>query len=63
MVAQMVKNLPAMQVTQTQFLGWGDPLEKDWKRSLAAYHPWGCKESDTTEELMKALLEPSYGKK
>ena len=24
----MVKNLPAMQQTQAQFLGWEDPLEK-----------------------------------
>ena len=24
----MVKNLPAMQETQVQFLGWEDPLEK-----------------------------------
>ena len=28
LVAQMVKNLPAMQETQAQFLGWEDPLEK-----------------------------------
>ena len=27
-VAQMVKNLPAMQETQVQSLGWEDPLEK-----------------------------------
>ena len=27
-VAQMVKNLPAMQETQAWSLGWGDPLEK-----------------------------------
>ena len=26
-VAQWVKNLPAMQETQVQFLGWEDPLE------------------------------------
>ena len=24
----MVKNLPAMQETQVQYLGWEDPLEK-----------------------------------
>ena len=29
LVAQMVKNLPAMGETQVQFLGWGDPLEKE----------------------------------
>ena len=28
MVAQPVKNLPAMQETQVRFLGWDDPLEK-----------------------------------
>ena len=28
MVAQLVKNLPAMQETWVQFLGWEDPLEK-----------------------------------
>ena len=28
LVAQMVKNLPAMKETSVQFLGWEDPLEK-----------------------------------
>ena len=28
LVAQMVKNLPAMQETCVQSLGWEDPLEK-----------------------------------
>ena len=28
LVAQMVKNLPAMWETQVQSLGWEDPLEK-----------------------------------
>ena len=36
----MVKNLPAMQETKVQSLGWDDPLEKGW-----ATHPsilaWG----------------------
>ena len=27
-MAQTVENLPAMQETQVQFLGWEDPLEK-----------------------------------
>ena len=27
-MAQMVKNLPAMQETQVRSLGWEDPLEK-----------------------------------
>ena len=29
LVAQMVKNLPAMQETQVQSLGWEDPLEEE----------------------------------
>ena len=28
LVVQLVKNLPAMQETLVQFLGWEDPLEK-----------------------------------
>ena len=28
LVAQMVKNLPAMQEAKVQSLGWDDPLEK-----------------------------------
>jgi len=27
-MAQMIKNLPSMQETKVQFLGWEDPLEK-----------------------------------
>ena len=62
LVAQVVKNLPAMQETWVQSLGWEDPLEKEmvthssilaWricmdKRSLVGYSPWGHKELDTT---------------
>ena len=29
LVAQLVKNLPAMEETQVQFLDWEDPLEKE----------------------------------
>ena len=28
LIAQLVKNVPAMQETLVQFLGWEDPLEK-----------------------------------
>ena len=61
-VAQLVKNPPAMQVTWVQSLGQEDPLEKEMattpvflpgesheQRTLTDYSPWGCKESDTTE--------------
>ena len=43
LVAQMVKNLPAMQETQVQSLGWEDPLEKGMathSRILAWRIPW-----------------------
>ena len=47
LVAQMVKNLPAMQETQVPSLSWEDPLEKGMAThfsSLAWRIPW-------TEEL------------
>ena len=33
LVAQMIKNLPAMQETLVQSLGWEDPLEKEMAHS------------------------------
>ena len=65
LVVQLVKNLPAMQKTLAQFLGWEDPLKKEmathsstltwtipWtERSLVGYSPWGHKESDMTDQL------------
>ena len=47
LVAQMVKNLPAIQETQVLSLGWEDPLEKEMTTHfsiLAQRIPW-------TEEL------------
>ena len=29
LIAQLVKNLPAMQETRVRSLGWEDPLEKE----------------------------------
>ena len=57
LVAQLVKNLPAMQETRVQFLGWEDPLENEiathssilawripWIEEPGRLHsPWGCK--------------------
>ena len=43
LVAQMVKNLPAMQETQVQSLGWEDPLKKGMAThsSILAWRiPW-----------------------
>ena len=52
LVAQLVKNLPAMQETWVRFLGWEEPLEKEMathssilarrahgQRSLEGYSP------------------------
>ena len=60
----MEKNLPAMQKTWVQSLGWEDPLEKGmathssilaWKihgqRSLVGYSPWGYREFGLTGQL------------
>ena len=59
LIAQLVKNLPAVQETPVQFLGWEDPLEKEkaTHSSILAWRiPWtvlvhGISESDTTERL------------
>ena len=61
LIAQSVKNLPAMQETQVRFPGWEDPLEKEMAThsSILAWRiPWteepgrvqsiGLKESDPT---------------
>ena len=55
-MAQLVKNLPAMQETWVRFLGREDPWRRKWQptpvflpgeshgqRSLAGYSPWGHK--------------------
>ena len=62
LVAQAVKNPPAMWETWVQSLGCEDPLKEGmathsstlaWnphgQRSLVGYSPWGRKASDTTE--------------
>jgi len=49
LVAQMVKNLPEMQETWVQSLGWEDPLEKGkaaHSSVLAWRSPWDLKELD-----------------
>ena len=69
----MVNNLPAMQETWVQTLGWEDPLQKGmethfgilaWRihgqRSLVGYSPLGHKESDTTERLTLSLFNKRY---
>ena len=54
LVAQLVKNLPAVWETCVWSLGWKDPLEKGkaTHSSILTWRiPWGRKESDTTERL------------
>ena len=58
-MTQMVKNLPAMQETWVQSLGWEDPLEGmathssilAWRIPMdrGAWSPWSHQESDMTE--------------
>ena len=64
LVVQTVKNVPVAQEPRVRFLDWKDPQIRKWQptavflpgdshgqRSLVGYSPWGCKESDTTEQL------------
>ena len=64
LMAQMGKNLPAMQETWVWSLGREIPWRREWlpipvflpgefhwQKSLAGYSPWGHTESDTTERL------------
>ena len=61
LIAQSIKNLPKIQETWVQFLGWEDPLEKEMAThsSILAWRiPWseepgrlqsmGLQESDMT---------------
>ena len=61
-VAQLVKNLPVLQMTCAQSLGWEDPLEKERLPTPVSWpgesHGWGCKEVDTTERLSLLLSNP-----
>ena len=63
LVAQLVKNLPAMWETWVRSLGWEDPLEKGkatYTRILAWRIPWtrpcGPKELDMMEQLSLSLF-------
>ena len=64
----MVKNLPAMQETWVQPLGWENPQRRNWlptpvflpeefhgHRSLAGHSPRGHKELDMTGQLSLSL--------
>ena len=62
LVAQMVRNPPAMRETWVRSLGWEDPGEGNgnpvflvgespWTEEPGGLQSWGHKESDTTEQL------------
>ena len=66
LVAQMVKNLPAVQATWVPSLVWEDTLEEGmtthsnilaWRipmdKGAWQSSPWGPKESDMTEQLSR----------
>ena len=65
LLAQLVKNLPAMQETWVRSLGWEDPLEKGTvthSNVLAWRIPWtvwGCKEF-LLRSLSLACRRPSF---
>ena len=67
-VAQMVKNLPAVQETSVQSLVRKIPWRREWQptpvflpgefhgqRSLVGYSPWGCKALDMPEQRVHIL--------
>ena len=63
LVAQLVKNPPAMWETWVPSLGWKIPWRRErmptpvfWPGEFnGLYSPWGCKESDMTEQLSLSL--------
>ena len=69
LVAQWVKNLPAVQETRVQSLGSEDPLEKEMAAHSSVpaqrtprteepgslYSSWGCREWGTTVRLSLSL--------
>ena len=67
LMAQLVKNLPAVRETWIRSLSWEGPLEKGTATHSSIWpgkfhgldSPWGRKESDTTEQLSLLLFSPA----
>ena len=64
LVAQLVKNPPAMQETWVRSLGWEDPLEKGkatpvfWPGEFhGLYSPWGHKKLDMSERVSLSISQ------
>ena len=51
-VAQLIKNLPAMQETWVQSLGWEDPLEKE----MATQLQYSCLENPVDRGAWQATV-------
>ena len=70
MMAQLVRNLPAVWEPWFPSLGWEDPLEKGmathssilawkipWREVPGGYTPWGRKESDIVDYTYLPLIK------
>ena len=53
LIAQLVKNLPAMQETQVQSLGWEDPLEEEMATPLQD----SCLENPMDRGVWQAIVQ------
>ena len=75
LMAQMVKNLPAMQETRVQSWDGEIPWRREWQsipvflpgkfhgqRSLGGYRPWGHKASDTAGRLTLTQVTGEWDK-
>ena len=74
-MAQTVKYLPKMKETRVQSLNQEDPWKREWQptplflpgkfhghMSLAGYSPWGCKKSNTIDQLTLSVSLDLRGK-
>ena len=62
LVAQTLKNPPAMQKTQVRSLDWEDPLEKEMAThsSILAWRiPWAEEPAQLVHEVAKSQMWPS----
>ena len=63
LVAQLVKNSPAMQETLVQSLGWGDPLEKGQATQFSILgFPGGSDSKESTCNEEDLVLIPGLGR-
>jgi len=73
LVAQMVKNLPAMWETWVRSLGQEDPLEEEMvtpssilpgkshgQRSPAGYSPWGCSRTRPSDWITSSFTSLTF---